>query len=807
MLPGPPARADRRRTHALRSAAPVSPIRPETVTEDVDVSRFVPLALLGLVACSADSVGDRAPASAPTYVGRATCEGCHEPEGRAWRGSHHDLAMQVASDSTVLGDFRGTSFVHAGVTTTFLRSPAGFHVETEGPDGGTHRYDVAYTFGVEPLQQYLIEWPGGRLQALSVVWDTRPESDGGQRWYRLYPEEEIGPGDALHWTGPGQNWNRMCAECHSTGLAKGYDVTTDTYRTTWAEIDVSCEACHGPGSAHEAWARAVAGRDGDPGSRETRAGAGGGRYGLTVELGDQGGGAWIMDEARGIATRTAPPVSDQIDVCGRCHARRAPLDPEAPPGGELMDTHLPQVLARDLYYADGQILDEVYVWGSFVQSAMHRAGVRCSDCHEPHGLGLRAPGNGVCAACHLPSRFDVPEHHRHALGGPAARCVSCHMPATTYMGVDARRDHSLRVPRPDVSAAVGSPDACTSCHTNRSTAWAADAIVAWYGRDRRREPRYGPAIHAGREGAPGAGDSLATLARDPATPAVVRATAVGLMAERPSPAFGAVLPPALDDPDPLVRATAVRTLDVVQVERRLALAGPLLNDPVLAVRTQAARVLAPLHREGLAPGQVRILERATEEYRRVLDATGDDPSSHVALARLEADLGRPGEAEEALETALRIGPWYVPAWVNMADLYRSLGREAEGEALLRRGLERHPQQPALHYALGLLLTRTGRGDSALVALERAARLGRDDARYAFALGVALNGAGRVDEAVVVLDTILERHPHDRDVLYALATIHRDAGRLREALRFARRLVALEPDRPAFAALVEALESR
>lgn len=754
----------------------------------------------GAYGCRGDG-GSAPDAEALTFVGRADCASCHAEESAGWTGSDHDRAMEVPSEASVVGDFDGASFTHRGVTTTFTRSDAGYQVETEGPDGALHRYDVEYTFGFEPLQQYLIGLGGGRMQALSVVWDTRPAEQGGQRWYHLYPDEDLTPADVLHWTGPSQNWNYMCSECHSTGLHKGYDLETDTYDTTWEEIDVSCETCHGPGSAHASWARRrAAGEDAAPSPTPT----GAGRYGLTVELGDPNEGAWVMDPATGVAARTAPPPAGQIATCGRCHSRRATLDPEAPPTGELLDTHLPQVLDRDLYYDDGQIRDEVYVWGSFVQSPMYLAGVRCSDCHDPHTLALRAPDNGVCSQCHLPGRFDVPEHHHHEPGTEGARCVSCHMPATTYMGVDERLDHSLRVPRPDVSEEVGSPDACTSCHSGRSAGWAASVVADWYGPDRRRERRYGQVLHAGREGEAGSSQELASLIVDGGTPAIVRATALTILAQRPDPTFAAVLPSALRDPDPQVRTVAARSLDVVPLQGRLQLAGPLLNDPTLAVRTQAARVLAPVPREGMVPGQVRILERATEEYVRTLGASADHPSSHVALARLYADLGQADSAERELRTALRIGPWYVPSWVNLADLYRSLGRDSEGRAVLSEGLERHPDQPSLHYSLGLLLVRAGQIEDALPSLERAAELGPDDSRYAYAYAIALKDAGRADEAVARLDEALERHPNDRDLLFALATLHRDAGRPEEGLRYARRLVELAPDNPAFSQLVDQL---
>ncbi len=738
------------------------------------------------------------------YVGREACVDCHAQQDSVWTGSHHDLAMQPASGATVLGDFDAASFVHGDTESVFVRDSAGFAIEVREADGTSSRLRVPFTFGVHPLQQYLVELPGGRLQSFPVAWDSRAADQGGQRWFHLYPDEEAPPGDPFHWAGMANNWNYMCAECHSTDLEKGYDGATDTYATTWEEVNVSCEACHGPGSEHVAWAEAAAADSaaGRLGARE----AGAERPGLTVELGDPGDGQWVMDPVTGIAARTAPPGGMQIETCARCHSRRSTLAFGTDPGGLLMESHLPRTLGEGLYHADGQILDEVYVYGSFLQSSMYRAGVLCSDCHEPHGLGLKAPGNGVCASCHDPTRFDTPEHHFHEADTDGAQCVSCHMPDRTYMIVDPRRDHSLRVPRPDLSDEVGAPDACTACHADRSSSWAADAVAGWYGADRRAERHYGQILAAGRRGAPGSDVELAALVADTAWPAIVRATAVEMLAARPGPMLAAVLANAVRDADPLVRSTAAQAAEVVPVQNRLQVVGPLLSDTVLAVRSEAARLLAGVPANLIPPAQARLLDRALAEYVASLQAMWDHPSSRVGLARLHADQGRVEEAEASLRSAIDIGPWFVPSWVNLADLYRAQGRDAEGELLLRRGLDQIPDAPELHHALALLLVRTGRSAEAVSSLATAAELAPDNGRFAYAYGVGLNSLGSTEQALEVLAEASSRQPYDPEILFALATISRDAGRLDEALGYARRLAELRPQDPSLAALISQLEA-
>jgi len=762
-------------------------------------------AIAALTACGDRAELDQPVTESPTpplrFVGGRICEPCHAAAFELWKGSHHDLAMQLVDETSVLGDFDDAQFTHFGVTSSFYRRDGKFFVRTDGPDGELHDYEIAYVFGFDPLQQYLIAFPGGRLQALSVCWDNRPEREGGQRWFHLHPDDPVPAGDVLHWTGPNQNWNYMCADCHSTNLRKNYLPAEDRYETRWEEIDVSCEACHGPGSAHVAWAnaRAEAGAEDELAFDRDNP-----DDGLTLDL--RNDGVWRFDSADKFAHRTPEKGADaQLDTCGRCHSRRGVLHPEPARGQSLLDTYRPALLDEPLYHADGQILDEVYVWGSFLQSRMHAAGVVCTDCHDAHALQLPKKADLVCLGCHRADVYAVPEHHHHQWDSTGASCVACHMLARHYMGVDLRHDHSFRIPRPDLTLAIGSPNTCTDCHADQSVEWSAEAAERWYGTALTEKTHYGEILQAGRRGAPGAASALAELANEPTLPAIVRATALHLLP--PAPQTAQAVRSGLGDLNPLVRLAALEATESLAPRLQLQFARQLLGDPVRGVRIQAARTLAAVPKELWDPGDRARLERPLAEYRAAQLENADRPEARLNLAALAVAEGELELARAEYETALRLGPWFVPAYVNLADLYRQLRRDDEAERVLRSGLARVGDNAELSHALGLSLVRQGKLPAAIAALARAAELTPEVPRYAYVYGIALNSIGEADRARGVLEDAYRRHPGDQSLLTALVTLNRDAGNWEAALRYALDLVELIPEDPAARQLLAEIRSR
>ncbi|HSG81066.1 MAG TPA: tetratricopeptide repeat protein, partial [Gemmatimonadota bacterium] len=656
-------------------------------------------------------------------------------------------------------------FQYRDITARFFKKDGKFYVNTQGPDGQPAEFEIAYAFGVEPLQQYLIPFPGGRLQSLTIAWDTER-----QEWFFLYPGEDIPPDDWLHWTRGAQNWNGMCAECHSTNLVKGYDFETRTFSTTWSEIDVSCEACHGPGSRHVEWAEIP------PMARPQLS-----NYGLVLPT-------------SGITSRQL------VELCAPCHSRRTELGDYDHTRVDLLDNIQPAVLDEGLYFADGQILEEVYVYGSFVQSKMFRNDVRCSDCHDSHSLELHYDGNELCAQCHQADVYDSYDHHFHedtVDGQPSegVLCVKCHMPERPYMVIDWRADHSLRVPRPDLTIEIGVPNACaqSGCHDDETDEWNAEHYREWYGL--AKKPHYGTILDAGRRQEPAAETDLIRLAGDALYPAIVRATALSLLGGYASDESAAAFNQALQDEEAPVRLTAVGSFTPRSIDELVERVTPLLFDPVRAVRMLATSRLAGVADELFEPYQREALLETRTEYVGAMEYSLDFSFAGHNLGNLYSQLGDAEKAETYYRAAIEIDDLFYPAKANLAVLLNSMGRNDEAEQLLRQVVDDYPEVYDAAYSLGLLLAELERMEESAEYLGRAASGMPRNARAHYNYALVLQYLGRDAESEAALRQAIAIEPDNLDFLYALADSYVKQGRLREALTIADRMIAAHPENP------------
>ncbi len=607
------------------------------------------------------------------YVGTAQCAECHADAVEAWEGSHHALAWTLPSPGTVLGDFDGAEFAHDGTLTQFRTQDGTYYATVTEKDGVTTDYPVHSVAGVAPLQQYLLETEPGRLQSFDVVWDVDQA-----RWYHLYPDQDLPPDDGLHWTGPYKTWNARCAECHATGYERNYGAQTRSYASTQAEIGVGCEACHGPGSAHIGWANGAELTQSEPALDA---------YGFSMTFG-------VDAEA-------------DIQQCATCHSRREALTDGNPlPGTNFHDAHRLALLRPGLYHPDGQILDEVYVYGSFLQSKMYAQGVSCMDCHTPHTAKLIADDNSLCTQCHSEAgndrfptlrlaSYDDPAHHFHPADSVGAQCKSCHMIERTYMGIDGRRDHSFRIPRPDLASETGGPDACTDCHADQTSEWAAAQIEDWYPDARNRGPHYGQALALGQSDPVAASGSLRDLALDPDAAGIVRATALFLLQPVQDAQLAEDVTPLLQDPDPLIRAAASELQVNAPVSERVERLAPLLADPRQMVRMSAARQFLGLPADALRPSQQALLRESNREWQRSLGTRLDFPETHLVLGGLALTLRNYPGALAAFREVVTLDPQRAEAWSILIRLTDATEGRAAARRLMAQALQRLPDNPDL----------------------------------------------------------------------------------------------------------------
>lgn len=712
------------------------------------------------------------------YVKNKECLGCHQSEAKEWMGSHHALAMTAASDQTIFGDFNNTKFIHQGIISHFIMHNNKYYIRTEGTDGKQAEFSIKYTIGSYPLQQYLIELPGGRLQNFTIAWDV-----AHKQWFHLYPKEKTPPGDVLHWTGRYQTGNLMCISCHTTNFDKNYEAATDSYATTWSEMNVSCQSCHGPGEGHVNWAK-----------KQTKDSQKEKDDGLLVNF--------KTGDTRAI-----------VETCAMCHSRRSELSPHPRAGQPFMDNYLPSLLHDGLYYPDGQQQGEVYAYGSFLQSKMYQKGVTCIDCHNPHTGKLKSKGNAVCTQCHQPQAnnrfpsasglFDSRSHHFHKMGSPGAQCVSCHMPSKNYMIIHSRPDHSIRIPRPDLSVKLGTPNACTNCHQNKTAQWAANTINQWYKSNRQEKIHYGEVLAAARVLDPKAENALIKIAGDPDEPAIVRATALYHLRSFGQQSLAASIE-GINDYDPMIRYAALSGLERLLPAERVSIAAPLLKDPIRAVRIEAARVLSSVPFAQFSDAERITFRIALEEFVSAQNISLDMPGANLNLAVLNENLGNLDKANEYYLRALLLDPDFTPARLNLAQLYVKMQRYGDAEQILRDGIKRVPAQGQLHYSLGLLLAEEKNISEAVVALSRAVKLIPQNGHMRYNYALALQQLGERKKAEQQLILAQRTAPLDESILYALAIFYSQDHKWSQAIKWAEKLQHLHPNEPDIKQFLEEL---
>lgn len=705
------------------------------------------------------------------FVGDQTCQSCHAGEWEQWKGSHHDYAIGEADEEHVRGDFDDAMFSDGENSYRFYQEGVHYMVDITGSDDETETHRIDYTFGWEPLQQYLVDIGRGKYQALHIAWDTEK-----QQWFSLFPDEQFEEDDWMHWRGGAMNWNTMCADCHSTNLRQNYIAEADSFHTSWDVINVSCEACHGPGGDHVEF---VSSPEGESASRE--------RIGMDLELG-----------------RFTSQI-DEINTCAPCHSLRQKLTDDYIHGDNYLDHFDPQLPRPDMYFADGQILEEVFVFGSFLQSKMYAEGIQCTDCHDPHSLQLRQPltNNQLCMSCHEP-QYNSADHHFHEPNTEASQCVNCHMTGRTYMGNDYRRDHSFRIPRPDQSAQFGTPNACNDCHSDRPAKWASDAINNWYGEE--REPHFSDILLEINDQGPGDFTSLRQLIEDTSQPEVIRATAVWYAGRFPEDNSYEILANAIESESAMVRASAAKAMENLPADMKKPLLETALADSVRAVRISAMTNLTEFAVHDFSANHREHFQNAVQEYREFLDVNEYFPQGQMNRGRFFEQQGELDKAMNAYRTALERDPKFNPARINLAYLHNRLGENNRAEELLLIVTEQEPEFGDAYYSLGLLKAEQNLMQEAIHWFEQAVDLMPEHGRLFYNLAIAHQTEGNPQDSEYAYKRALELEPQSGDFRYGLITLYMQQQKFEQAMEHAEQLAQMYPNNPQINQLIQTIQS-
>ena len=671
------------------------------------------------------------------YLGDAGCVSCHKEEFNTWQSSHHDLAMQEVNQSTVLGDFDSINASIDGVNYFFFKKAADFFVRIKEINGSEADYKIAQVFGVTPLQQYLVDFPNGKKQVLRVSWDTLEK-----KWFHQYAGDRISQTDWMHWTNGAQNWNTMCAECHSTNLKRDYVVERDSFHTTYSSINVSCESCHGPGDKHVQWANS---------SRSDK--------NMWIIMGDD--------------------QMTQLNMCAPCHARRVKLTKDFGPGKQFEDQYLVQNISSDYYHEDGQILEEDYVYGSFLQSKMHAKGIKCGDCHNVHSLTLKFTGNTLCLQCHVPDTYNSTDHHFHQENTEASQCVNCHMTGKFYMGNDFRRDHSFRIPRPDQSVAYGTPNACSECHSDKSEKWAADWVVKWYGKERK--PHFSDYLLLSNQETLKAEDrqKLDIFINDLTYPAIARSTVINNLTYMSTEDFKPLLT-ALADSAAIVRYNALVQFRNINAEDRITIARKHLYDSIKLVRIGSAQLLLGFDGTGLNEGDKNELFKVQEELEEMLYANADFSTGRLQLGDYFMQNNDVRTAIGHYESALKKDSLLFPVYTNLATAYSINNQPDRALETLNIWIDKDPDAGRPYYLRALLNFELGNNDIAVEDLKMAIELDPQDSRSLYNLATYYFQERDFQNAEIQVRKAFEIEPDNTDIRYLYSLILKGLGRVEEA---------------------------
>jgi Tfp pilus assembly protein PilF len=745
------------------------------------VSAWIGLGLAGLAALAAVLVYFSSPAR-QALAGSSSCRECHQQFYELWSTSHHGLAMQPYTTQFALQNLTPSQTpirIGENAYIPSIGANEGWILEQK-PDGQI-RHRIAHVMGGRNIYYFLTPMERGRLQTLPVAYDVRTREwfDTAASGVRHFPGTES---DApLHWTDPAYTFNTSCYSCHVSQLAKNYDVRTDTYRTTWAEPGINCEACHGPGQEHVDVCRSA--------------------------KADQ-----VPKDLRIISTKSFSAEQTNA-MCNSCHAKMSPVSTSFEPGNRYFDHFDLITLEHSDFYPDGRDLGENYTMTGWLMSPCVKTGqLACTHCHTSSGRyrfkHAKNP-NAACLPCHQERVENVTDHTHHDVDSPGSQCVACHMPTTEFARM-TRSDHSMRPPVPAATLTFKSPNACNLCHEDKDTTWSDDYVRKWHEKDYQRSIlEQARLVDEARHGNWDRLEAILAYISFQGRDDVVATSLLRLLSGCESQAkWPVVLKVLQEDTSPLIRAAAAQTLDGYITAESIRALAKATNDKYRLVRVRAATALSAIGVEQLPSEYQTHVRDATTELLEALGAHPDDYASHYNLGNFHMRRLDQEKALTSYQTATKLRPDFVPPYVNIAFVHNSMGHNDKAEAAFRKAIVLDPNNVAVHLNLGMLLGEMKRPKEAETAFRAALTadpnsavaaynlgvllasnqpseslrwcrnaylLRPDEGRYGYTYAFYLFQGGAVEQAMTVLADMIRRNVPYGDAYTLLATIHLQRG--------------------------------
>ena len=688
-----------------------------------------------------------------------------------------------------------------------------FYITEPDLSGKPLEHRVEYTLGERRFQHYLTTLADGRILVLPPTWDIARKNwtlglDIGN------PEE--GSGD------PVQVWNKSCYSCHVSQGQKNFDLEKLRYQTTWQDLGINCESCHGPGGEHIGRATGVKAMD-----AATRA---------------------QIKEA--IVNPARLNAASSTTICAQCHSLRDIYADNFKAGANFYDYFTPVMEYRlpaspdSAYWADGrprQLANETF--GLWQSQCFLKGGATCTTCHArphtsdvEHDARLRPGNNALCTGCHTKIASNISAHTHHAAKSTGSSCIECHMPATVVSLKTRMRDHSISMPSPENTIRHEIPNACNVCHRDKDAEWTLRRVNAWYG-EKTRQKLVGraDAFTQARQGDAAAIPELLKLLEDPSGGPLIRANAEGYLGSFSNdPSVYEAMLNAFADPEPLVRATAATTIrpSAAQREELATKLVTLLRDPIRTVRMSAAIAMVSMGVRPFTGEDGEKYERAKELYHARAQLDSDDAQQQLAAGRFSFLSGDMAGAANAFRATLKLDPT-IPAqyylgrslaeggdFASARQVLNSIPRNDRQYDAAQRLLaeiaakEPNPGQTQAESAgsnnsgaegeakflSGQVLYQSEAYGAAVKDLEEALRLA-PQAQWATKAeiyqAICLEKLGHTSEAEAAMRKLSERPEGQRDVelQVTFAELLYETGRAEEALKRVDGILAADPKSP------------